>query len=402
MADIRKRKGPKGVTYQIRYPSNEAKSGYTYASFDTLKEARAFSENLGSLPKRPSAGVITVSEAVTRWLDICEKIGRDGREKVEPETFKEYRRRGRVIQEYTWTKNLPELEPSDVVHFRNWLLQTKSRDLARRTLSSFHSIIIEMKHQGFIKDDPVAHITIKTSGRYEDEESEIEIPSDNEIRDIYAAADIMGDKNDYMEKCWRRYRPMIYLAGFSGMRPSEIRGLAWPHITETAVHVKQRADKTGIIGPVKSKAGKRTIYLPRVVTDMVFEWQEYCPDSKYDLVFPTDSGRPVALNNFRAGAWLPLMEEAGLMRTEKIDGKRVRRPMYSPYALRHYFASKLIDKGKDLKFIQHAMGHSKIEVTLNVYGHLLKGRDEAHKGTAEELAAEILGKPKRASSEASV
>jgi integrase len=270
MADVRKRKGPKGVKYQIRYPTSETKSGYTYASFDTLKEARAFSENLGSLPKRPSAGVITIPEAVTRWLDICEKIGRDGREKVEPETFKEYRRRGRVIEEYAWTKNLPELEPADVVHFRNWLLQTKSRDLARRTLSSFHSIIIEMKHQGFIKDDPVARITIKTSGRYEDEESEIEIPSDNEVRDIYAAADIMGNKNDYMEKCRRRYRPMIYLAGFSGMRPSEIRGLAWPQITETTVHVKQRADKTGIIGPVKSKAGKRTIYLPRIVT-MVFE-----------------------------------------------------------------------------------------------------------------------------------
>jgi integrase len=101
-----------------------------------------------------------------------------------------------VIEEYAWTKNLPELEPADVVYFRNWLLQTKSRDLARRTLSSFHSIIIEMKHQGFIKDDPVARITIKASGRYEDEESEIEILSDNEVRDLYAAADIMGDSGD--------------------------------------------------------------------------------------------------------------------------------------------------------------------------------------------------------------
>jgi integrase len=52
-----------------------------------------------------------------------------------------------------------------------------------------------------------------------------------------------------------------------------------------------------------------------------------------------------------------------------------------------------------LKFIQNAMGHSKIEITLNVYGHLLKGRDEAHKGTAEELAAEILGKRNPASAE---
>ncbi len=318
------------------------KSGYAYASLDTMKGARAFLENLGSMPQRPKVGVITVSEEVTRWLDICEKIGRDGREKVEPETLKEYQRRARVIDEYVWPKALPELEHSDIVHFRDWLLRNKSRDLARRTLSSFHSILIEMKHQGFIKDDPAGRISIKNSGRYEDEESEMEIPSDEEIRDIYAAADIMGEKNDFMEKVWRRYRPMIYLAGFSGMRPSEIRGLPWPNLTQTAVHVKQRADKTGIIGPVKSKAGKRTLYLPRIVTDMIFEWQDFCPESKFDLVFPTDSGKPIALNNIRAGAWLPLMEEAGLMVTEKIDGERVRFAKYSPYALRHYYASKLL------------------------------------------------------------
>ena len=36
--------------------------------------------------------------------------------------------------------------------------------------------------------------------------------------------------------------------------------------------------------------------------------------------------------------------------------------------------------------------------TLNVYGHLMKGRDDAHKGTAEELAEEILGKKRRGDS----
>ena len=72
----------------------------------------------------------------------------------------------------------------------------------------------------------------------------------------------MGKKNDFMEKCWARYRPMIYLAGFSGMRPSEYRGLPWSNVYEDRVKVRQRADKTGIIGPVKSRAGRRTIYLP--------------------------------------------------------------------------------------------------------------------------------------------
>lgn len=393
MSDIRKRVGRKGTTYQVRYPSQSTKSGYAYATFNTRKAALAFTENLGGLPDRVSSEIRTVSHAVQRWLDICEKIGRDGREKVEPETLKEYRHRGKIMQEYAWPKALHELEPADVVHFRNWLLENKTRDQARRTLSSFHSVLIEMKHQGHLRHDPAAGISIKSGGRYDAEDAEVEIPSDREMRDIYAAVDEMRTKNDFMEKCWARYRPMIYLAGFSGMRPSEYRGLPWTNLRDDCVEVRQRADKTGIIGPVKSRAGRRTIYLPTLVTDMIFEWQERCPASKFDLVFPTETGKPLNLGNFRAGAWIPLMKEVGLMETTKVKGEETEKPKYTPYALRHYFASKLIEKGKDLKFIQEAMGHSKIEITLNVYGHLLKDREEAKKQTAEELATEILQIP---------
>ena len=250
-----------------------------------------------------------------------------------------------------------------------------------------------MKHQGHIRDDPAVGISIKTGGRYDDENSEVDIPSDREMRDIYGAADIMGKKNDFMEKSWARYRPMIYLAGFSGMRPSEYRGLAWPHVFEDGVNVRQRADKTGIIGPVKSRAGKRTIYLPQLVTDMIYAWEDRCPNSDHDLVFPTRLGTPQQLGKFRRGAWLPLMREAGLMTTDELGGQKVGRSKYTPYALRHYFASKLIEQGKDLKFIQQTMGHSRIEITLNVYGHLLKDNEDAKKETAEALATEILGNP---------
>ena len=83
-------------------------------------------------------------------------------------------------------KALQELEPADIVHFRNWLLENKTRDQARRTLSSFHSVLIEMKHQGHIHHDPAAGISIKSGGRYDAEDSEVEIPSDQEMRDIYA------------------------------------------------------------------------------------------------------------------------------------------------------------------------------------------------------------------------
>ncbi|GEC36459.1 integrase [Sinorhizobium meliloti] len=389
MADIRKRVGKNGITYQVRYSSKSTKSGRAFASFKTLKEARAFTENLGAM-QHPTGGKLTVADAVQKWLDICEKIGRDGREKVELETHKEYQRRANVMKEYEWPKPLHELKPADIVAFRNWLLDHKTRDLARRTLSSFHSVMIEMHRQGKIQSDPAAGITIRSGGRYESEEAEVEIPTDDEMRAIYAAADRLAAKNDFMAQCWARYRPMIYLAGFTGMRPSEYRGLAWAQVSKDHIKITQRADRTGNIGPVKSRAGRRTLYLPTIVLEMLKTWRKECPASDKDLVFPTASGAPMALTNIRVGAWDPLMREAKLMKTVKRRGKKVVVPKYTPYALRHYFASKLIETGRDLKFIQTAMGHSKIEVTFNVYGHLIRGREEQHKKSAEELAFLLL------------
>lgn len=357
-----------------------------------MKEARAFIES-GKAHSRNNLSDNTirgVSAAIDRWLEICEKIGRDGREKVEPETLKEYRHRAKIMQRYDWNKPLQELVPADIVRFRDWLLENRTRDQARRTFSSFHSVLIEMVHQGHLTHDPAAGISIKSGGRYESEEAEVDIPSDQELRDLLGAADRMGRKNDFMRKCWARYRPMIYLAAFSGMRPSEYRGLPWRNLYGDRVEVLQRADKTGIIGPVKSKAGRRTIYLPSFVIAMLDEWKDTCPDSNLGLVFPTDQGKPVLLNNFRAGAWMPLLREVGLVEEVQKGADTVEKPKYTPYALRHYFASKLIEKGKDLKFIQEAMGHSKIEITLNVYGHLLKDREEAKKKVAEDLFADVI------------
>lgn len=391
MTDIRKRVGRKGTTYQVRYPSKATKSGYAYATFDTLKAAREFVESGKARAYATSHGsqTIAVEQAVKEWLEICEKIGRDGRERVEAETLKEYKRRAEVIKEYDWPVPLQELRDTDVVHFRNWLLKHKSRDLARRTLSSFHSVIIEMKQQGKIENDCAAGITVRRDGRYE-EDGEIEIPSDDEVSDLLAAADLMAAKNGYMEKCWARYRPLIYLAAFSGMRPSEYRGLPWSSVSDGLIEVKQRADKTGQIGPVKSKSARRSLIVPTLVTEMIFEWKDRCPSSQHGLVFPTDTGRPLMLNNFVTGCWNPLLREAGLVRIDNNDGEPVNRPNYSPYCLRHYTASKLIEKRKDAKYIQTFMGHSDIKITYNVYGHLMKGRDDLHRQTADEIADELL------------
>lgn len=396
MADIRKRNSKTGVSYQVRFVDPSTASGYGYRSFRTWKAAQSFKaerelDETGQGMLASAAGDVRhVTDAIDLWLDICARVGRDGREPIEPVTLIEYRRRAAVMRRYVWAKPVQQLVTTDIVQFRTWLLETVSRDLARRTLSSFHSMLIEMKLQGIIREDPGAGITIRSGGRYDEEDGEVEIPSDQELRDILTAADRMGAKNGFMEQAWARYRPMIYLAAFSGMRSSELRGLAWAHLHRDRVEIRQRADALGTIGPLKSRAARRSVELSRRVTDLIFDWRARCPASADDLVFPTASGRPISGNNFRQDAWLPLLREAGLTYVTETRGRDVERPRYTPHALRHCYASKLIEKKKDAKFIQERMGHSSIEITFNVYGHLMKDREEAHRRTAEELVSDLL------------
>jgi integrase len=85
------------------------------------------------------------------------------------------------------------------------------------------------------------------------------------------------------------------------------------------------------------------------------------------------------------------MKEAGLIDPEVKEGRAVQRPRYTPYALRHYYASKLIELGRDFKSIQTALGHSSIEITFNVYGHLIRDKEDAHRKAAETLMSSLAG-----------
>jgi hypothetical protein len=117
----------KGTTYQVCYPDKGSPTSYSYKTFERKKDARAPSLRTPDFQR---------TFAIDAWLRVCEKVGRDGREKVEPQTFNEYQRRANAMNEYDWRKKAHELEPADIIAFRHWLLENKTRDLARRSAHS--------------------------------------------------------------------------------------------------------------------------------------------------------------------------------------------------------------------------------------------------------------------------
>lgn len=374
MADIRKRVGEKGTTYQVRYPSKTAKSGYAYKSFDTLKEARAFRENSKAreIAGPRSSEIRTVDQGVQKWLDICEKEGRNGREPVTRYTLDNYEYRAGIIKAYDWDKELHELTKPDIIDFRSWLLGKYSREVSHKVMSSFHSMIMEMISRGILLHDIAAGITVGSASRYDEP---VSIPTEKEIHAILAAADrLANSRNAQIQKTWEKYRPMLYLAVDSGMRPQEYLALAQSSVKDTGVEVDRALDGGGTeITVTKTRAGRRFIDLSSDTLVMIRHYAEnHAVKNDYDLVFPTANGSWQSVRNWRRRGFNRVCEEAGLVVSEDEGGKTVEKPKYKPYDLRHFYASMLIDQRVNLKRIQTLMGHRNIQTTLNVYGHLIE------------------------------
>lgn len=382
MADIRKRNGAKGVTYQVRYASKSSKTGYAYATFDTLKEAREFREDSRKRRDNVTAGseIQTIPQAIDKWLDICANEGRDGRDPVTAFTKKTYEYRADMMKAYGWSRALQEIQGPDIIEFRSWLLKTYSRDQARKVLSSFQSVIREMAQRGYIANNVAAGITVRADSRYDEP---VVIPTVADVHALLSAADRLANaKNKQTARTWRRYRPMLYLAADTGMRPQEY--LVVPHfnLVDGGVKVDRAIERGGgKISVTKTPAGRRFIELSPDTFDMVRHYAEHhAVKNKHDLVFPTASGHWQSTDNWRKRGFYAVCVEAGLIETAFEDGEKVEKPKYKPYDLRHFFASLLIEQKVNLKRIQHLMGHRDIKTTLNVYGHLIeKAEAEASK-----------------------
>ncbi len=296
--------------------------------------------------------------------------------------MKLYSRRAEIINEYHWGKTLQDITKPDIVNFRSWLLNQYSRDQSRKVLSSLHSVMLEMVSRGHIGHDPALGVRIQA------DTPEIEIPSHAEVKKILRAADeLSADSHSQIRDAWKRYRPMIYLAVASGMRPQEYVALPRRDVLNNGIRVSQAMDRSGKIGDPKSRAGHRVIDVGPEVMTMIrdFMGKEGRPD---DLVFGTRTGKPMQLVPFRASAWAPVMKKAGLM--VKDSKTSVERPKYTPYALRHFFASCLLMKNCDIKYVQAQMGHARAAITLDTYGHLLPSIDDARAATTRALVGELL------------
>ncbi|MEW9554534.1 tyrosine-type recombinase/integrase [Nonomuraea sp. NPDC050783] len=169
----------------------------------------------------------------------------------------------------------------------------------------------------------------------------------------------------------RRFRAMILLATFASLRWGEISALRRMDVDLDGRNVRVRVAfverSTGglILGPPKSKAGRRTVGIPESIVPILREHMDtYVRDEPDALMFPGAKGGPLRRSGFNTRTrWVDVVKDMGL-------------PGLHFHDLRHTGNMLAAESGAGLKDLMARMGHDNVRAAM-IYQHAVRGADQA-------------------------
>lgn len=371
MATVRKRTWVSGGESKTAWQATHTDQNGVRRSkqFDRKRDAEAWLLTVRDEVKRgvhtPESNSITVAEAAQLWLD------KSALDRLERSTLQQYRNHVRLhIVPLIGSQKLARLTTPAIEAYCDALRARCTPVMARKVLASVKAILGAAQRRGLVAQNAAQPVRVDVKRR---EQGKLtvgrEIPSKEEL-------------NIILEKVAGRWRPLLITAIFTGMRSSELRGLAWNDIDfeRRMIHVRQRADAWGAMGPPKSAAGDREIPMAPMVLNVLREWKLACPNGDLGLVFPNGAGKIEHHANIATRGFYALQLDVGMV-------DPTGKPKYGLHALRHFFASWAIEQGFSPKRLQAMLGHSSIGMTFDRYGHLFPSLEDDHaKFAAGELA----------------
>jgi integrase len=193
-----------------------------------------------------------------------------------------------------------------------------------------------------------------------------------------------------------RYRIIVMLAAGLGLRQGEAFALSpgdvdfLRGVVEVRRQVRLLSSNRAVFA--LPKGGKtRTVPLPGSVRDALAAHLAAAPARPVTLPWRTVEGDPVKVplvlstreatalnrNYFNTFVWKAALD------TAKVDPSRDN----GIHALRHYYASVLLDAGENIKAVSSYLGHSDPGFTLRTYTHLMPSSSERTRKAVDDAMA---------------
>ena len=191
-----------------------------------------------------------------------------------------------------------------------------------------------------------------------------------------------------------RYQATVDLGAGCGLRQGEILGITVDAIdfATNTVHVVQQlklSRSKAVFAP--PKGGKlRDVPLPGPVADALRAHMKRFPPVDITLPWKTANGPLVTRqllftgplggivwrSSFNPDAWKPALAAAGVIPARVKGAEYAAAREHGMHALRHFYASVLLDAGENVKALAEYLGHSDPGLTLRVYAHLMPSSQE--------------------------
>ncbi|MFG3267012.1 tyrosine-type recombinase/integrase [Streptomyces bobili] len=206
-----------------------------------------------------------------------------------------------------------------------------------------------------------------------------------------------------------RYRAMVSVGSGCGLRQGEIIGLSEDsvHLDGDTLRVTTQVKLirgVAVFAPPKGNK-ERDVPLPSSVASTLRRHMERHPPvgiklpwgrpdgplTERRLIFTNTVGGIVWRSNFNFHEWKRALAAAGLIPTPEAGKPYASARQHGMHALRHFYASVLLDAGESIKAVSEYLGHADPAMTLRVYAHLLPSSSERARralddvfGTAQE------------------
>ncbi|MDN6398410.1 MAG: site-specific integrase [Alkalibacterium sp.] len=173
--------------------------------------------------------------------------------------------------------------------------------------------------------------------------------------------------------------PLFYLLAFTGMRKGEALALQWKdidfmnqHLTVSKTLTRGKNSRLYVEDSPKTQAGNRDIPLDPSVLSILKQWRKDQREMYIKLGHNTLNDSQLLFTNLNNDFMQPPALTKAMDRIVKKNNlKRI-----TVHQLRHTHASLLFNAGASIKEVQQRLGHSSYEVTMNVYTHVTKDKQE--------------------------
>lgn len=303
-----------------------------------------------SFPKKPSVNNDYLARFV-EWLDVEKGYSQH--------TMTNYQRD--VEDFFAFAEEPPDLASLDPLVVRSYVYhlntRCKSSSVARK-LSALHTFFRFLRREKIVAADPFSHVSMPKQGKY--------IPVFLTVDEVFSLLEAPDARDTFAV----RDRAILELLYATGMRVAELASLNIDRVDFQAgmVKVSGKGNKERLVPMGDPALDMLNAYLPQRQELTAARVKRGLRPEKDALFLNARGGRITTrsierLVSFYAG-------RAGIM------------AQVTPHALRHSFATHLLEMGADLRSVQELLGHASLSTTQKythlTLDHLMEVYDAAH------------------------